>query len=125
MKASELPSEMLGPLPRDENGPLFAEPWQAGVFAMTVKLAEAGHFTWDEWSRTLGAELEAARTERPNDPGSYYERWLSALEKLLAVKGFAEPCRLAGLKTAWTRAYERTPHGTPVRLSPGDADEGI
>ena len=27
----------------------FAEPWEAKAFAIVVKLAEAGHFTWREW----------------------------------------------------------------------------
>ena len=27
----------------------FAEPWEAKAFAIVVKLAEAGHFTWPEW----------------------------------------------------------------------------
>ena len=114
---------MLGPLPKDDNGPIFAEPWQAGAFAMAVKLAEAGLFTWDEWAASFAAELEAARDDKPNEPASYYQHWLAALEKLLAAKGLAEPGRLAGLKAAWADAYERTPHGSPVRLSPGAAGE--
>ncbi len=32
-------------LPRDEAGPVFAEPWQAQAFALAVKLSEQGHFT--------------------------------------------------------------------------------
>ena len=35
-------------LPRDEGGPVFAEPWQAQAFALAVKLSEQGHFTWKE-----------------------------------------------------------------------------
>lgn len=116
MKASELPLDALGPLPRDEDGPVFAEPWQASAFAMTVKLAEAGAFTWNEWAQAFGAQLETAREQGPNDPAMYYEQWLVALEKLLAAKGLAEPGRLTALKSAWTEAYERTPHGKPVRL---------
>lgn len=119
MKASELPLDALGPLPRDQDGPVFAEPWQATVFAMTVKLAEGGSFTWAEWGQAFGAELAAARDRSPNDPDEYYERWLAALEKLLAARGLAEPGRLAGLKAAWTEAYEYTPHGKPVRLRRG------
>ena len=29
-------------LPRDETGPVFAEPWQAQAFAVVVELTEAG-----------------------------------------------------------------------------------
>ena len=34
-------------LPRDEEGPVFAEPWQAQAFALAVKLSEQGYFTWN------------------------------------------------------------------------------
>ena len=37
-------------LPRDEGGPVFAEPWQAQAFAMAVRLSAQGHFTWPEWA---------------------------------------------------------------------------
>jgi hypothetical protein len=47
----------LPPLPRDEGGPVFAEPWQAQAFALAVKLSEQGHFTWKEWAAALAEEL--------------------------------------------------------------------
>ena len=47
-------------LPRDEGGPVFAEPWQAQAFALAVKLSEQGHFTWKEWAAALASELAAA-----------------------------------------------------------------
>jgi hypothetical protein len=31
-------------LPRDEQGPVFAEPWQAQAFALAVRLSAQGHF---------------------------------------------------------------------------------
>ena len=42
-------------LPKDADGPVFAEPWEAQAFAMAVKLNEAGVFQWSEWADTLGA----------------------------------------------------------------------
>src|SRR5262249_23095240 len=66
-------------IPRDENGPVFAEPWQAQAFAMDVKLSEEGHFTWKEWAATLADELKAAADRGDPDDGShYYEHWLAA-----------------------------------------------
>ena len=44
-------------MPRDEGGPVFAEPWQAQAFALAVRLSEQGHFTWKEWAAALSAEL--------------------------------------------------------------------
>ena len=59
-KSGDQPLARLPGTPRDEAGPVFAEPWQAQAFALAVKLCEAGHFTWTEWAATLAAELKAA-----------------------------------------------------------------
>src|SRR5437773_2348303 len=77
---------------RDEGGPVFAEPWQAQAFALTVKLSEQGHFTWKEWASALALELhDAAGRGEPDDGSRYYEHWLAALERLVTAKGLAEP----------------------------------
>lgn len=117
MKPSDLPLAALGPLPRDENGPLFAAPWQAAAFALVLQLHERGLFGWSEWAETFGAELAAHRAGcGPNDPDAYYERWLAALQTLLARKGAVEGGELETMRQAWSDAYARTPHGQPVRL---------
>ena len=109
--------------PRDEGGPVFAEPWQAQAFALAVKLSEQGHFTWKEWAAALANELQAAaRRGEPDDGSRYYEHWLAALEKLVTAKGLAEPTALATRKEAWIAAYQNTPHGQPVELRPSRAD---
>ena len=100
-------------LPKDADGPVFAEPWEAQAFAMAVKLNEAGVFGWGEWAENLGAELKA-QPQRP-----YYESWLAALEKLVQAKGvMSEAERLARVE-AWDRAAKATPHGQPIELSRG------
>lgn len=107
----------LPKLPRDESGPVFSEPWQAGAFALAVKLSEAGHFTWTEWAAALADELKAAeRQGKPDDGTHYYEHWLAALERLVAAKGLAAASALLARKEAWADAYRATPHGQPVAL---------
>ena len=105
-------------LPRDEGGPVFAEPWQAQAFALAVKLSEQGHFTWKEWAAALADELQAAaRRGEPDDGSRYYEHWLTALERLVTAKGLADPDRAPrARKEAWADAYRNTPHGQPVEL---------
>jgi nitrile hydratase accessory protein len=67
-------------IPRDEEGPVFAEPWQAQAFAMAVRLCEQGQFTWKEWAAALAAELKAAEDRgEPDDGTHYYEHWLATL----------------------------------------------
>ena len=102
---------------RDDSGPVFAEPWQAQAFALAVRLSEQGHFSWEEWAETLGAELRAAADAgQPDDGSRYYEHWLAALEKLVTSKQLTDTSAMAARKEAWAEAYRRTPHGQPVSL---------
>jgi nitrile hydratase accessory protein len=111
-------------LPRDEGGPVFAEPWQAQAFALAVKLSEQGHFTWKEWATALADELKAATSRGEPDNGSrYYHHWLAALEHLLTAKGLTDPETLLARKEAWAEAYRRTPHGKPVELAGSGSPE--
>jgi nitrile hydratase accessory protein len=104
-------------LPRDEEGPVFAEPWQAQAFALAVKLSEQGHFTWTEWAAALADEVKAAADRgEPDDGSRYYEYWLAALERLVAAKGLVGPVALLERKEAWADAYRHTPHGKPIEL---------
>ena len=112
------PDEPRLPLTADGgDGPVFAEPWHAQVFAITVKLSEEGHFSWPEWSEAFGAALRrAAAAGGPSDGSDYYDVWLQTLEEMLRARGLAAAEDLGALKQAWTEAYLRTPHGQPVRL---------
>lgn len=107
----------LSRLPRDEEGPVFSEPWQAQAFALAVRLSAQGHFTWTEWSAALADELKASAARgEPDDGSHYYHCWLTALEHLVAAKGLSDPAALLARKEAWADAYQRTPHGKPVEL---------
>ena len=104
-------------LPRDAGGPVFAEPWQAQVFAMAVQLSAAGHFTWTEWTTALGKQLQAAVDRgEPDDGSRYFEHWLAALEHLVVEKKLTALTALHERKEAWADAYRHTPHGQPVEL---------
>ena len=104
-------------LPQDEDGPVFAEPWQAQAFAMAVQLSEEGHFTWTEWTEALEGQLQAAVDRgEPDDGSRYFEHWVAALELLVAGKKLIDPTALSERKEAWVDAYLHTPHGQPVEL---------
>jgi len=104
-------------VPRDANGPVFAEPWQAQAFGLAVRLSEAGFFTWREWADELAAVLRETATCEPSDDGShYYDHWLLALERLCVSKGLTSAVALNERRMAWAEAYHRTPHGRPVEL---------
>lgn len=109
--------EALPGLPRDEDGPVFEEPWQAQAFAMAVKLHERGVFTWKEWAAALAEEIRAAQAAGDPDTGAtYYRHWLAALERLVVAKGIGTSGALEARKGAWDRAARATPHGSPILL---------
>jgi nitrile hydratase accessory protein len=108
-------------LPRDEQGPVFREPWEAQAFAMALALQQRGLFTWSEWAAALGEEIK--RAQRAGDPDTgetYYRHWLATLERLVTEKGVASEETLGRYREAWDRAADRTPHGTPIELTPDD-----
>lgn len=109
--------DVLPGLPRDDGGPVFAEPWQAQAFALAVQLSQAGYFSWPEWAETLAAVLrEAAERGAPDDGSRYYDHWRIALERLCLTKGLTDAAALDARSEAWADAYRRTPHGWPVEL---------
>jgi nitrile hydratase accessory protein len=113
----------LTSLPRDEGGPVFAEPWQAQDFALAVRLSAQGHFTWKEWAAALAEELKtAADRGEPDDGSRYYHHWLAALERLVTAKRLSDPRAMLERKEAWAEAYRRTPHGKPIELSASSTD---
>ena len=114
----ELPS-----IPRDSDGPVFREPWEAEAFAIAVALHERGVFSWPEWAAALSDEIKRAQTAGDADTGeTYYLHWLAALEKLVAEKGLASEQTLHRYRDAWDNACDRTPHGQPIELQAQDFD---
>jgi nitrile hydratase accessory protein len=110
------PLELPG-FPRDEQGPVFREPWEAKAFAMVLRLHEQGLFSWAEWADALAHEIRAARARGDADLGdTYYQHWLRALETIVAHKGATSADELTRCRLAWAEAAERTPHGQAVEL---------
>ena len=107
----------LPALPVNDEGPVFAEPWQAQAFAMAVELHRAGHFTWKEWAAELAGEIAAAKARGDPDLGdTYYHHWLAALERLAEKKGITSAGELGERKRQWDAAARSTPHGQPILL---------
>ena len=110
--------DRLKMIPRDEEGPVFKEPWEAQAFALAVRLSEEGYFTWDEWAATLSDEISKARAGGDPDLGdTYYEHWVAALERLCAEKGLVAPDSMEQRREEWRQAYLNTPHGEPIELT--------
>jgi nitrile hydratase accessory protein len=71
---------------------IFAEPWEARVFALAVTLSGRERFSWNEFRDRLIAEIadaDAGADAEHDGTGvvsGYYERWLAALERILCAK---------------------------------------
>jgi nitrile hydratase accessory protein len=111
----------LPDLPRDEDGPVFREPWEAQAFAMALSLYDRGLFSWKEWAAALADEIKLAQAGGDPDTGTtYYRHWLATLEKMVAAKGVTTAATLHRYRDAWDHAADRTPHGKPIELKPED-----
>jgi nitrile hydratase accessory protein len=114
-------TQSVASIPRNAEGPVFREPWEAQAFALAVSLHERGAFTWTEWATTLGEEIKKAQVAGDPDTGeTYYHHWLNTLERIVAAKGLTDAQQLARTRDAWEHACERTSHGTPIELKPSD-----
>lgn len=120
-EAARRATEAIPSVPRDANGPVFREPWEAHAFAMALALHDRGLFAWTEWAEKLGEEIKKAQGAGDPDTGeTYYRHWLATLERIVAEKGVTTSPALAQHYDAWERAARRTPHGTPIELRAED-----
>ncbi|MEX0809890.1 MAG: hypothetical protein WD044_14280 [Dongiaceae bacterium] len=75
-----LPSFLAEPgdasVPHDDEGPVFAAPWQAQSFASVVALVRAGHCRWDDFKALLIDEIGKAPRR------DYWESWRRGAERL-------------------------------------------
>jgi nitrile hydratase accessory protein len=119
---SGVPQTLPG-LPRDAEGPVFREPWEAHAFAMALALHERGLFTWSEWAAALAEQIATAQRGGDADRGdTYYHHWLATLERLVAATGASSTVELERYRRAWDHAAARTPHGQPIELGPQDLE---
>jgi nitrile hydratase accessory protein len=124
MTNSSMAIHELPALPRDQGGPVFNEPWEAQAFALAVRLSEAGCFTWSEWVTALSQEIKAAQVRGDQDLGpTYYQHWLSALERICVDKGLVGREDMRRRMEAWRHAYRQTPHGQPIVLSAAPTED--
>lgn len=94
----------LGPqCTSDPAGPQFDEAWQRRAFGLAVALAEFGYYRWEDFQQQLIAviaEWEQAPAEQ-REPWSYYDRWLDALDRVLAESGTVPDSELAQLRAVF------------------------
>ncbi len=120
------------PVPRvNDDGPTFAEPWMARLFALAVALTdedEAGR-AWGDFQRELVAELAANPGAEDGSDADYYEAWLAALERFLTGHDLVDEAALSARAAAFADGdrdahefVDGDPHAHADRLPGGHAD---
>ena len=92
-------TDMLGSRdsPPRLNGRLsFGQNWERQAFGMAIALSKGGHFDWEEFRQKLIVAIrEWEISHASDDPSwSYYERWLTALERLVVEAQLVTPDEL-------------------------------
>ena len=105
------------PLPRDEDRPLFNDPWEAEAFVLGKLLVAERVVSPREWYEAIGAEIRAAQQRGDPDRGdTYYQHWVNALERVCIDKGIFDRETLDEHTALWGKAVANTPHGVPIEL---------
>jgi nitrile hydratase subunit beta len=102
----------FGPVRREPNEPLFHAPWERVVFGMFLSTLAKGLYNLDEARHAI---------ERM-EPGhyltsTYYEHWLSGMERILVEKGIATPDEIerhVAAAVAFGRDAARRRHDDPA-----------
>ena len=83
-RIAEMPGDAA--LPRSNGELVFEAPWEGRAFGVAVSMNEAGRYEWGEFRDRLVEQIRGS--ERDSGTAStYYERWVSSLERLLIEKG--------------------------------------
>lgn len=80
------PTDLPADVPRRNGELVFAAPWEGRAFGLAAAYVDASGAGWGAFRD----RLIAAVADLP-DGTSYYEAWVTALERLLAEVGLAPP----------------------------------
>jgi len=71
--------------PRTNAKLCFAENWERLAFGVALALSKAGHFDWEDFRQNLITAIGEWENSHSLDDASwsYYERWLTALERVV------------------------------------------
>lgn len=111
-----LPSDVAAcpGLPLGDEGPVFAAPWQAQIFALVVALHERGLFPWRDFQAALIATIAEAPVAEQGG-AFYYRHWLRAAEALFQRLGLIAEAdllhRIAEVEAAALAAHR---HGSQL-----------
>lgn len=80
------------------NGKLcFSTGWERQAFGVALALSKAGHFDWEDFRQQLIGAIGEWENTHPTDDASwsYYDCWITALERLLIAERLVSPDEIA------------------------------
>ena len=80
----------FGPIGREPNEPVFHEPWEGRVFALSTAMGYRMRFSIDQF-RYMREQIDPITYLK----ASYYEHWLIVLERQLAETGLVTRGKIA------------------------------
>jgi nitrile hydratase accessory protein len=107
---------------RPVNGEVaFETAWEIRAFALALAAYQSGQYDWSRFQQALIAAIRSWEDADTGEEWRYYDRWLEALETLLAEAGVLDPVEL----DERTRAVLMTPrnaHHQRARREPVAVD---
>jgi nitrile hydratase accessory protein len=111
---SDLPSEL-----EDRS---FEHPWELRAFAIAVAAYQNGQYEWSEFQLSLAQAVKRWEDTEAAPPWAYYERWLEALETVLAGNGALSDAdlddRMKAVLAVPKTANHHEAHREPVAIDP-------
>jgi nitrile hydratase accessory protein len=118
---SDLPSEL-----EDRS---FEHPWELRAFAIAVAAYQNGQYEWSEFQLSLAQAVKRWEDDDAAPSWEYYERWLEALETLLAGSGAVSDAALDDRTRAALAvpraANHHEAHREPVAIDPARSGASI
>jgi nitrile hydratase accessory protein len=106
---------------RPDDEVAFETAWEIRAFALALAAHQSGQYDWPRFQQALIAAIRSWEDAGTGEEWRYYDRWLEALETLLAETGVLDPAEL----DERTRAVLTTPrnaHHQRARREPVAVD---
>ena len=109
---------------RPENGEVaFETAWEIRAFALALAAHESGQYDWPRFQQALSTAIRTWEEAGTGEAWRYYDRWLEALETLLAERGVLDEAELDE-RTRTVLTTPRDMHHQRAKREPVAVDTG-
>jgi nitrile hydratase accessory protein len=109
---------------RPENGEVaFETAWEIRAFALALAAHQSGQYEWSQFQQALIAAIRTWEDTGTEEQWRYYDRWLQALETLLAERGVLDEYELDE-RTRTVLTTPRDMHHQRAKREPVAVDPG-